>query len=85
MSYEPSKTENALIDLLKTRGVDEHSSVGIMLLLKNDSEYKKMIRWIRKNPYAGQYEILGELDVFKKHASAQQNSAPRRIKRIAMF
>lgn len=79
-----TETTGELIDLMKSRGVNRDSCVGTVLLLATEANHKKMLQWIKRNPQAGQYEILGELDVFKPKAEC--HSMPSRSRRkIAVF
>ena len=86
-----SKMAGDLIDLLKTRGVNQDSCIGTMLMLKTEKNYKKMLQWIKKNPSAGQTEILRHLRATfmteTPNSASTQTKKPisARIKKIAMF
>lgn len=89
-----TKLEKELGFLLKSRGVERDSCIAVLIMLKTEVKYKKMIRWINKHPNAGQYEILGELDVFKRAAArkaapipAPQSPTPtaKRARKIAVL
>ena len=75
-----TEIEKELGFLLKSRGVDRDSCIGVLIMLKTERRYKKMINWIKNNPNAGQYEILGELDVFKK-----KSEPVRKTRKIAVL
>ena len=80
-----SKAECELFDLMKSRDVDLHSRIGTIIVLKTEKKYKEMISWIKNNPSAGQYEILGELDVFKKSDAVQHTMPSSKPRKIAVF
>ena len=83
-----SKTAGDLIDLMKARGVNQDSCIGTMLTLKTEENYKLMLRWIKKNPKAGQYEILTYQDILCPVPAAASRSASiskTRVKKIAVF
>ena len=61
MEKELSKTAGDLIDLMKSRGVNQDSCIGTLLTLETEDNYKLMLRWIKRNPRAGQTEILRHL------------------------
>ena len=92
MSYELNKIECKLVDLLKLRGVNQNSCIGTMLKLETDANYKKMFRWIKKNPHAGQTEILRHLRMTFLRAEtapipAQQSPTPtaKRVRKIVVL
>ena len=55
--YELSKVEEELIDNLRGR-VDEHTFLGLLHVLNNDKNYKKMLDYIIDNPKANQSDIM---------------------------
>jgi len=91
MEYELTKNEGILIDLMRSRGVNSDSCCGVMLTLETETNIKKMLRWIKKNPQAGQYEIIGYLDEIcpipnsKPAQKSASKSISSRIKKIAVF
>ena len=86
MKLELTDTALELFDLLKSREVNRDSCIGVLLTLQTDDKFKPLIQWIQKHPRAKQYEILGQLDIFKKPKPVVSYSMqPRTIKKIAMF
>ena len=86
-----TENESDLLDLLCSRSVSDTSCVGIMLTLGNEKKYIKMLRWVKKNPRAGQYEIIEYLDKIcppevdsAPQDFAQQNPAQRKTRKIAV-
>ena len=75
MKAKWTETAGELFDLMKARGVDRDSCIGTILILAVEAKYKKMLQWINENPNAGQSEILGELDFFKKFYAAKKAPA----------
>jgi len=86
-----TKIESELNQLLKSRGVNLDTRMGIMIILKHESIYRLMIRWIKKNPNARQCEILRQMDVIRPdqpnavHAVPKTPRKTRRIARVAML
>ena len=66
---EISKSCGELLDILKTRGVNRDSCIGIILTIKEysypknlaDSNYKKLLKWIKANSSAEQVEIIQQM------------------------
>ena len=52
-----------LCQLVKSRGVNQDSCIGIILTLKTEEKYLKLIKWIEQNENAGQTEILRHMDL----------------------
>ena len=64
MARKLSEVAGDLIDLLKARNVNRDTCVGIMLTLKTEDNYLKMLKWIKQNTAAGQTEIMRHLHTF---------------------
>ena len=56
--FSLSKNACELIDIMKSRSVDRDTCVGIILVLKSEENYLKLLNWIKKKPDAGQTEIM---------------------------
>jgi len=88
MAYTASKSENELIDAMCSRNVNQVSCIGIMLTLKTEENFKKMLQWIQENPRAKQDKIIKQLDKICPEAFdyTPQDSAPvlpKRVRKIA--
>ena len=85
-----TKIEKELNSLMKSRDVTLDSRCGIMIELKTAKNYKTMLQWIKKNPQAGQYEIIGYVDEITGSGSTSskiltKKTASSRAKKIAVF
>ena len=87
-----TKTSEELVDIMVTRNVNDNSCCGVLLVLATEKKYKKMLRWVKKNPQAGQSEIIEhldkicppEVDSVTQKAPAVPCPAPRRaVRKIA--
>ena len=63
-----TRIESELDELMCSREVDLHTRMGVMIVLGTESNRKLMIQWIKKNPSAGQSEIMRYADVLRPDA-----------------
>jgi len=81
-----TETVYELFDLLTARDVNFDSCIGTILTLKTEDKFKELIKWIHAHPRARQYQILGQLDIFKKNKPvASCPHATRKIASVAVF
>ena len=86
-----TKIEKELNKLMRSRGVDLHTRMGVAIVLATDSNRKLMIQWIKKNPNAGQCEIMRQMDILRPdqpsaaHVAPKSPQSPRKTHKIAMF
>ena len=79
-----TKLEKELNTLMRKRGVDLHTRMGIMYTLKTEENFKLLMQWITDNLQAGQYEIMGQWDkMYKK--PPQKSAKTRKAYKVAMF
>ena len=81
-----TKIEKELNNLMRSREVNLDTRIGIMIILKHESIYKLMIRWIKKNPNARQCEIMRQMDVLRPDKPGIVTPGPsRKMRRIAVL
>jgi len=82
-----TKIEKELGILLKSRDANRDSCIGVLLTLETEDNFKLMLRWIKKNPKAGQTEILRHLRraFMEKITYYVPYTRPRTLKKIAVF
>lgn len=56
-----SDNAKELCNIINQRDVDKDSFIGIMLTLKTEENFKKMLDWLRINKNAKQSEIINQL------------------------
>lgn len=56
--FKLSEIEHKLIEIMKTRGIDKDNVVGVMLTLKTDEDYSKLIEWFNEHDKAGHEEMM---------------------------
>jgi len=59
-----TKIQKDLANLMHSRDVDRDTCIGVTIMLETESNRKKMLSWIKKNPKAGQTEIMQKLYTF---------------------
>jgi len=83
-----TKIESELNQIMRARGVDLDTRIGVAIELENEANRKAMIQWIKKNPNAGQSEIMRQAEVIcpeKPNVVHVPQKSPRKAHRIAMF
>ena len=58
-----SKIEKELNALMRAREVDQDTRIGVILTLDTGKNLTRMFNWIKNNEFAGQNEIMNQLDV----------------------
>jgi len=87
MKIALTETVYELFDLLSERKVTFDSCIGTILTLKTEDKFKELIQWIHNHPRARQYQILGQLDIFKKNKPVKNNPVAtytRAVRKIAI-
>jgi len=83
-----TKIQNELDELMWSKGVDLHTRMGVTIELENEANRKAMIQWIKKNPNAGQSEIMRQAEIICLEQPNVVRVAPkssRRIAKVAVF
>ena len=58
MERTMSKEMDGLVKAMVSRDVDQDTCCGIVITLETDENFLVLTKWIKKNPNAGQSEIM---------------------------